>query len=87
LSSERFPVKTEIKIEMNAETSEIIIKSLEPEIETPVSDRSTIKISTYEKGIRLNIEAEDVVALRSIINSYLHWIQGLCDITRRIEKK
>jgi len=87
LNSQDFPLKTEIKIEMDPNTSHIIIQSLKPEIETPVSDRSTINLSTYNKGILLHIEAEDIVAFRSIINSYLHWIQGLYDLTKRFEKK
>ncbi len=72
---------------MDPRSSDIIIQALKPEIETPLSDRSSINLSIYDKGICLNIKAEDIVAFRSIINSYLHWIQGLYNITRRFEKK
>ena len=69
---------------MNPLDSEVILSSLKPEVESLSSDRSTVKVEKSGKGVVLIVNADDVTALRAAINSYLHWIQGIIDIGKRI---
>ncbi|OGD55751.1 hypothetical protein A3K78_07110 [Candidatus Bathyarchaeota archaeon RBG_13_52_12] len=63
---------------------EIIVKSLRPELESNITDRSKALIEASERGLILKVEAEDVTALRAAVNSYLYWINGIIDIGSRI---
>ncbi len=78
--------QTEAKIHIDAPSDvvQIIISSLKPELEFGISDRSKIVIEASETGITVNVVADDMVALRAAVNSYLYWIQGIMDIGSRV---
>ena len=78
--------QAEAKILINApkRVVEIIITSLWPELESGISDRSKVVITESEKGLVVKVVADDMVALRAAVNSYLYWIQGIMDIGDRI---
>jgi tRNA threonylcarbamoyladenosine modification (KEOPS) complex Pcc1 subunit len=76
--------EAEIQIEATHDTINVLIESLKPELEQILSDRSSISLESNEKCIVIKIIAEDVVALRAAVNSYLYWIQGILDISSRI---
>ncbi len=63
----------------------IIISSLKPELERGISDRSRVAIEASDRGVVVRVVAEDMVALRAAVNSYLYWIQGIMDIGDRVE--
>jgi tRNA threonylcarbamoyladenosine modification (KEOPS) complex Pcc1 subunit len=65
--------------------SQVIQGSLTPEIETPISDRSKITLKPSPTGITLSIEANDIVALRAALNSYLRWIKGILNLLEKLE--
>lgn len=78
--------KAEAKILVEAPRGvlEIMVKSLRPELESNITDRSKALIEASERGLILKVEAEDVTALRAAVNSYLYWINGIIDIGSRI---
>ncbi|MGP8319759.1 MAG: KEOPS complex subunit Pcc1 [Methanosarcinaceae archaeon] len=59
-----------------------IYKSILPELETPVSDRSIIKMSNSDSSLVLIIRAEDVVSMRSTLNTWLRLIQVAHEISQ-----
>ena len=79
--------QAEAKILIDAPRSvvEIIISSLKPELESGISDRSNVVIEVSVKGLVVKVVADDMVALRAAVNSYLYWIQGIMDIGRRVQ--
>jgi tRNA threonylcarbamoyladenosine modification (KEOPS) complex Pcc1 subunit len=43
-----------------------------------------VVIEASKKGLVIRVVAEDMVALRAAVNSYLYWIQGIMDIGSRV---
>jgi KEOPS complex subunit Pcc1 len=79
-----YKAEAKIIIETRRDVLDIIIKSLKPELESSISDRSKVLVLASDKGLILKVVAEDVTALRATINSYLYWIHGIIDICSRI---
>ena len=77
-------VEAKILIEIPQPTVKIVISSLRPELESSLSERSTVVIEAQKNGLAINVVADDLVALRSAVNSYLYWIQGIIDIGHRV---
>jgi tRNA threonylcarbamoyladenosine modification (KEOPS) complex Pcc1 subunit len=84
LKPRRYKAEAKILVEAPRGVRDIIIKSLKPELESNISDRSKVLIEASESGLILKVEAEDVTALRAAVNSYLYWINGIIDIGSRI---
>jgi tRNA threonylcarbamoyladenosine modification (KEOPS) complex Pcc1 subunit len=84
LEPRQYKAEAQIIIKMRHDILDIIIKSLRPESESSISDRSKVFIEASEKRLILQVVAEDVTALRAAVNSYLYWIKGIIDIGRRI---
>ena len=57
---------------------------MKPELESGISDRSRVKIEATERGLLIEVTADDMTALRAAVNSYLYWIQGIMDIGSRV---
>jgi KEOPS complex subunit Pcc1 len=72
--------EAKILVEAPSSVVEIIIDALRPELESSISDRSSVVIEASKKGLVIKVVAEDMVALRAAVNSYLYWIQGIMDI-------
>lgn len=66
----------------DAQDAEVVIKSLEPEILTSPSSRTSTDFKLKDKTITINIRAVDVTSLRASINSYLRWIMLSYDIIK-----
>lgn len=67
----------------NSKDVEMIMRSLEVEIITAPSLRSSIKLHQVDKRIlRLKIESKDTPSIRASLNSYLRWIILSYDILR-----
>lgn len=73
-----------ILVEASQKTVKVILGSLKPELESGISDRSKVKIEANEKGLLIEVAADDMTALRAAVNSYLYWIQGIMDIGNRL---
>ncbi|MEM0445392.1 MAG: KEOPS complex subunit Pcc1 [Nitrososphaerota archaeon] len=65
----------EVKIQtLQAET---ILKAIAPELESLPTRRVKAAISCLEDGLILTLEAEDLVALRAGLNTFLRWISAI----------
>jgi tRNA threonylcarbamoyladenosine modification (KEOPS) complex Pcc1 subunit len=85
LEPRRSQAEAKILIDAPRSVVEIIITSLGPELESGISDRSNVVIEASEKGLVVKVVADDKVAFRAAVNSYLYWIQGIMDIGSRIQ--
>jgi tRNA threonylcarbamoyladenosine modification (KEOPS) complex Pcc1 subunit len=85
LEPRRSQAEANIFIDAPPSVVEIIITSLKPELESGISDRSNVVLGTSEKGLVVKVVADDMVALRAAVNSYLYWIQGIMDIGSRVQ--
>lgn len=72
------------EIELTEEATEVVLKALVPETEVSTSDRSKVSIHSSQGCVRLLVEADDTVALRAALNSYLRWIKGIIGVIERI---
>ena len=53
-----------------------------PELETPVSDRSIIEMSYTDSNLVLTVETEDVVSMRSTLNTWLRLVQVAYEVSK-----
>lgn len=68
-------VKAEFKIKFgNPEDAEIAFKTIEVELKSAPSQRSSVSANIKNSILYLMIDAEDAHILRAAINSYLRWI-------------
>ena len=56
-----------------------IYKSLLPETEESISDRSVISLSAEEGVLYLKIVSNDIISLRSAVNTWLRLVQTAYD--------
>ncbi len=54
--------------------AEIVMKALEPEVDSSPSERATVELNLTGKVLDVNITASDATSLRASVNSYLRWI-------------
>ncbi len=54
----------------------ILLKSVQPETHSAPSDRARVDVSQTGSILRIEITADDFVALRAATNSYLGWISA-----------
>ncbi len=76
--------EAKILVEAPANIVGVIISSLKPELESGVSERSRVILKSSDKGVVVEVSADDVTALRAAVNSYLYWIQSIIDIGSRV---
>jgi len=50
-----------------------LINALTPEVQKQIGIRSKVDLSRDGQALVLNVEAQDTVALRAALNSYLRW--------------
>ncbi|MGP8190826.1 MAG: KEOPS complex subunit Pcc1 [Methanobacterium sp.] len=76
-------VKAEFEMEFeNQWEAEVILKSLEPEIASAPSQRSSTNLKQMNNILKMEIYATDVTSLRAAINSYLRWIRLSYDVLK-----
>lgn len=80
----RSQAEAKITIEAGRDVVDIIISSLKPELERGLSERSSVVLEAIDCGVVVKVAADDMVALRAAVNSYLYWIQGIMDIGNRV---
>ncbi|MGQ9723357.1 MAG: KEOPS complex subunit Pcc1 [Candidatus Jordarchaeum sp.] len=69
-----------IETTFHSNLSEIVFKAILPEIVSGSNGRYRGKLKRDGDIISLEIEAEDTVALRAALNSYLRWLKIIYDI-------
>jgi tRNA threonylcarbamoyladenosine modification (KEOPS) complex Pcc1 subunit len=62
------------------------IAALTPEINSPVTHRSNVDLQVFDCSLILTVNAEDTVALRAAVNTYLRWIASTVNIVEVIER-
>ncbi|MDW7732017.1 MAG: KEOPS complex subunit Pcc1 [Methanolobus sp.] len=70
---------TESVFETGAANS--IYLSLKPEIGTPVTDRSSIELKVDDSHLYLTVKADDLVSMRSTLNTWLRLIQVAYEVS------
>jgi KEOPS complex subunit Pcc1 len=74
-------VKADFKIKFESkEDAEVVFKTIEVELKSAPSDRSSVTASLEGKILYLTINASDTSIFRASINSYLRWIILSCEI-------
>ena len=66
---------------------ETILRSLEPEVNSPTSARSQASLAKEGSFLILKIEAKDTVALRAALNAYLRWINSMLNVFQILERE
>ena len=61
------------------------LHSLKPETKRPATKRSQTSVAGEGKFLTLRFEAQDTVALRSSLNTYLRWIDSLLNVFEVLE--
>lgn len=72
-----------VRIRPNGQAG-MLTRVLRPEAEGEVS-RSSMRVSEENGELVIDIEAEDVVALRAALNSYLRWTKLAIDTEEAME--
>ncbi|NLE04152.1 MAG: hypothetical protein GX638_05025 [Crenarchaeota archaeon] len=75
----------QLKFDSNKQLS-ALIAALTPEIQKQISPRSKVNLSQNDQFLLLNINAQDTIALRAALNSYLRWINSTLNILEIIDK-
>lgn len=70
--------KVDVSIKLEKSIGQIVIRSLQPELDT-IGSRTKIKLIETDNGIKLSFDANDISSLRAALNSYLRWLD--CIIT------
>ncbi len=61
-----------------------LMDALTPEIKRQVGMRSKVAIAANGLSLVLNVEAEDTVALRAALNTYLRWVNSTLNVLEKI---
>jgi len=69
--------KSTIEIPLDSKkTAELLLAALSPETKSGPSDRATTSVSIHDSVLVIEVEANDITALRAAINSYLAWVSA-----------
>ena len=79
-SGQLYSVNAEIIIPSDLRLAKIIEGSLRPEVEDPVSQRSTVSVQAENDQVKISVKATDLAALRAALNSYLRWVKAIQDV-------
>lgn len=79
-SSQSYSVNAEIRVPSNANLAQIIEGALRPEVDDPVSQRSTVSVYAGKDNVMISVNATDLAALRAALNSYLRWVKAIQDV-------
>lgn len=79
--------KIHIRLRSKEELS-AVLKALEPETRSPVTNRSKVRVGKNAETLMLTMvfEAKDTSALRATLNSYLHWVRLAVDAIRSVDQ-
>ncbi|MEZ5336145.1 MAG: KEOPS complex subunit Pcc1 [Methanolobus sp.] len=62
-----------------------IYRSLKPELESQVTDRSSVEMKTEGESLLLTVRSDDLVAMRSTLNTWLRLIQVAAETAQCLE--
>lgn len=77
MSSSLVRGKSKIEIPLDSKkTAELLLAALSPETQSGPSDRATTSVSIRDSILVIEVEANDITALRAAMNSYLAWVSA-----------
>lgn len=62
-----------------------LVNALTPEVNKQIATRSKVTLKTEGTLLVLDVEAQDTVALRAALNSYLRWINSTVNVLEAVE--
>lgn len=65
---------------------ETVKASLQPEVSKPGAGRARVSLTSENTFLLLTVEADDTVALRSALNSYLRWIDSVMKVAETLNR-
>ncbi len=80
----KYNAKGVIQINLPRNLLEVAFRALFPEVISGASERCIGKLKRDGDIISLEIKAEDTVALRAALNSYLRWLKIIYDINELV---
>ncbi|MBD3388440.1 MAG: hypothetical protein GF416_05160 [Candidatus Altiarchaeales archaeon] len=63
----------EVRLSVPADKAEACLSSIQPEIDSELHDRSSVKLE-YDKELILTVTAKDLHAMRAAANTYIRWL-------------
>jgi len=84
MNSDDADVISVVKLELDEKLLQAIDVALQPESESPSSERSNTSIIIENKHLIITTYASDTTALRASMNSYLRWVEGIQNIVLSI---
>jgi len=80
--------KAVIHLEFSSEKQiTTLIEALMPEVQASLTHRSNVQLYRADYNLVLEADAEDTVALRATINSYLRWINSILNVMDALKKE
>lgn len=73
--------KAECEFDLGSE-SEIVFKSLLPEVEEALSERTRVSLSLCKNNLLLKISTGDITSLRAALNTWLRLVRVALDMTK-----
>ena len=77
--------KIEVELE-SAEIAKTLYLALNPETKSVHSERADTHLELRENKLIIDVEAEDLTALRAAINSFLAWLSGSRQVIKAVEE-
>lgn len=60
--------------------AEDVYRSILPELETTVTDRSSVNVEVRNSSLVMHVSADDIISMRSTLNTWLRLVQIAHDI-------
>ncbi len=78
--------KAEIRFKFPSKRAlETVRNSLLPEVNKPNPNRARVNLFGEDRVLTLLVEADDTVALRSALNTYLRWINSMVKVVETLD--
>ena len=78
-------MRVDLEFEISDPDASVIYRALQPEVMTTPSERSCTGLIKDDPGLRLTIDAEDLVSLRASINTWLRLVKIAEDMINILE--
>lgn len=60
--------------------AEAVYRSILPELESTVTDRSSVNVELRDSSLVMRVSADDVISMRSTLNTWLRLVQIAHDV-------
>lgn len=66
---------------------ETVFEAVKPELHKQATSRSKTTLEKDTSSLTLKIEAQDTIALRAALNSYLRWINSVIEVLQIVNER